>query len=100
MTRIIVILIFIITALFSSNSAVAREIFVQKTLSISNESSNPVTIEVTSLQSNPERVISLHPYSVDMTGVKNELQIYRKMYITVAIIIMTGLVYAAKAKYL
>jgi hypothetical protein len=42
-----------------------------------------------------QEVIVLHPYRVEVAGIKQELAAYRQMYLVVAILIMSGLIYVA-----
>jgi len=65
---------------------------------ISGEVGRAVTMEVRTLNVSSEETIEIHPYKADVSGLKNELELYRKMYLVVAIVIMAGLMAVAHAK--
>lgn len=99
MIRIAVCIIFVFSFVSIGSSSFAGEITAGKDLSIKGTSEKPVTLEVPSLQSRRGNVTELHPYSADVSGLKNELEIYRTVYFTLMTAVVSCLIWGVNAKH-
>ncbi len=93
-TTLCAIIIYSFVSIFSA--VYADKIFTGADLKINGR---PATLEAAPAQSGSTNIKTLHPYSADLTGLKNELTIYRLVYFTVMTAVVGCLIWGVNSKH-
>ena len=76
----------------------AKELTVARDFKLSNGTVRPVVLELTSLGAASPETVSLHPYRVELAGIKSELEAYRWTYLVVMSVVVASLAAAVASK--
>jgi len=93
------IVLFIVLAIlsdvlyFSAQALASRDDLVVK-----GTSKKPIIISLNSLGIATKEIISLNPYKVEIKGIKDELEIYRKLYLFLNVVFMFAFINAISAR--